>query len=618
MTICPKIYKPFLFPCLCLLGLTWLLAVPSCANVTAGPSGGPKDTLPPVMVKVTPANNSRNFQGKRVELKFNEFPKLKDAFSQIFLSPPQSKRPVAVVRGKSVIVTFAEPLDSATTYSLHFGQSIVDNNEDNPYGSYVYSFSTGAQLDSMLMSGYIVNAQTLLPMENISVFLHPADVDTAIFKSLPKAVGKSDHWGYYMLYNLPHSSFQLYGVEDQNNNYKLESESEMYAFLDSLVQSQEVMVPDSASMKTVSPLDTLGMLARPINHVLYAFKENPTRQMLREKARPADRHFFLTFLSHNAQIISMQVQDVDSASIIRERSFRGDTLRFWLHNNAPDTLKISLRYMRTDSLDQLSPFEEKFNLAKPPVKEESAQEQYANRRNAQNAGQEEVRKDLMEVKITSNPEFVEQDGFRFVFPAYPTQILNEEILLSYTTARKEEIKVSSRFEKDSLNGCIYYLKAQSWVPATEYQLTVPAFAFTDINGFTNDSLTHKVTLPDQGKFGRIGVTLQGEQGSYIVELMSETRDRVIRTLYLQANEKGIFPYLKDGAYTLRITEDRNRNGVWDTGSVKDRLQPERVRFFNFDSGRDLIEIKDARELEQIIDINKIFSNDPARLVPKKK
>ena len=612
-----KTHKAWLIPCCCLLGLAFFMAAPSCANVTAGPSGGLKDTLPPVIVKVSPSNNSRHFQGKRVEIKFNEFPKLKDAFSQIFLSPPQSKRPVAVVRGKSIVVTFAEPLDSATTYSLHYGQSIVDNNEDNPYGSYVYSFSTGAQLDSMFMSGYIVDAQTLLPKENISVFLHPEGVDTAVFKNLPKAVGKSDHWGYYMLYNLPQRSFQLYGVEDQNNNYKLESDSEMYAFLDNLVMPREVMIPDSAGMKPVSPLDTLAMLERPINHTLYVFKENPTRQILREKERPADRHFFLTFLAHDAQIISMQIQDVDSASIIRERSFRGDTLKFWLRQNAPDTLNISLRYMRTDSLDQLSPSDESFKLAKPPVKEESAQEQYASRRIAQNTQTEEARKDLMDLKITSNPEFVEQDGFRFVFPAYPTQLHSEGITLSYTTPRKEVIKTAFSFEKDSLNSCIYYLKAQTWVPTTEYQLMVPASAFTDINGFTNDTLRHKITLPDQKESGRIGLSLQGGQGGYIVDLLPETRDRVIRTLYLRTNEKGIFPYLKDGAYVLRITEDRNQNGVWDTGNLKEGLQPERVRFFSFGDGKDLIEIKDARELEQILDLDKIFSNDPARLIPKK-
>jgi hypothetical protein len=612
-----KKHKALCIPCLVLTGLTWLMAVPSCANVTAGPSGGPKDTLPPVIVRVSPPNESRNFQGKRVEIKFNEFPKLKDAFNQIFLSPPQSKRPVSVARGKSIIVTFAEPLDSATTYSLHFGQSIVDNNEDNPYGSFVYSFSTGNRLDSMLMTGYVVDAQTLLPIENISIFLHPADVDTAVFKKLPKSVGKSDHWGYYMLYNLPDMPFQLFAVEDQNTNYKLETDSEAYAFLDSLVRPNEVMVPDSAGMKQVSPLDTTAMLARPINHTLYAFKEIPLRQMLREKERPADRHFYLTFLSHHAQVISLQIEGVDSTSLIRERSFRGDTLRFWLRQNAPDTLKVKLRYMRTDSLDQLSPFEEQFKLAKPPVKEESAQEQYANRRNAQNAGQEEARKDLLDVKITSNPEFVEQDGFRFTFPAYPVQVRSDDISLSYTTARKEVINTPFSFERDTHNGCIYYLKAHNWVPTTEYQLMVPASAFTDINGFTNDTLSHNVTLPDQGKAGRIGLTLRGGQGGYIVELLSDTRDRLIRKLYLQADEKGSFPYLKDGAYVIRITEDRNGNGAWDTGNLKDRLQPERVRFFSFDDGKDLIEIKDARELEQMIDLDKIFSNDPARLIPKK-
>ena len=590
-----------------IIGLGSLLFSPSCANVSTPPSGGPKDTIPPVLVRTTPDYNAVNFSSKRIELKFNEFPKLNDVINQIYLSPPQAKRPVAVVRGKSVVVTFDAPLDTNTTYALHFGQSIVDNNEGNPFGAYTFSFSTGAVIDSLLLTGYVVDAQTLLPLDNISVMLHIHVTDTTIYKMLPRAMAKTDLWGYFSVMNLKQTPYHLFAVEDLNRNNKYDDNNERIAFLDSLFTPQTVI--DAHHLHRIHTDDTLSMLSRPVERTLYLFKELPKRQVLREKVRPQPRHFFLTFSVPNAQVSSLQIEGVDSLSLIREHSLYRDTLHYWIEGaHVPDTLKVVIHYFKTDSLNQLSIVEEKLALALPGRREgpQSSATQV-----------DTVRTDLLKVEINAKPDFVEQTGFSFSFGAYPVAMEPEQMTLKYTTARNEEETVPFTFIKDSLNGTKYTLIPQKWIPTVSYELKVPQGIFKDVYGYLNDSLNFNVSLPEADKFGSFSFTLKGGEGFYIVELLSNTRDKVVRSVHVPSGGKGVFPYLTDDTYVIRITEDRNGNGVWDTGSVDQQIPPERVRFYRLSNGNDLIEIKDKRELDQTIDIDELFHHDAPPIIPSK-
>jgi len=595
-----------------------LLFSPSCANTSTPPSGGPKDTLPPVLVGTMPPYNSINFSAKRIEVKFNEYVKLNDVVNQIFFSPPQAKRPQAMVRGKSVVVTPSAPLDTNTTYTLYFGQSIVDNNEGNPFGAYSFSFSTGSVLDTLLFSGYAVDARTLLPLDNISIMLHTQDADTTIYKTLPRAMAKTDLWGYFAVLNLKDIPYRVFAVEDLNKNNRYDDNNEMIGFFDSLFIPQTVMVVDSFAMSRIDPKDTLSMLARPIERTLYLFKERPKRQILREKMRPQSRHFYFTFSAPYVQIDSLEIDEIDPLSLICEYTFLRDTVRYWLRGaHVPDTLKGMIYYLKTDSLNQLSPVEERFSLALP--KQNQAQEAPSRGKVQSGVKIDTVRTDtdVLKIDLTAKAEYVEQTGIVFSFSAYPIEFDLEKISFSYQTARDEEIKVPFSFQKDSLNGCLYSLIPEKWTPAVSYNLYIPQGIFTDVYGFKNDSLVQKITLPDADKLGSISVTLLGGNGTYIVELLSENRERVIRTLQLPAEGKGVFPYLPDAMYVIRITEDKNGNGVWDTGNLDQRIQPERVRFYKFANGVETIEIKDQRELEQTIDIEELFDYDVAPIVPAK-
>jgi hypothetical protein len=587
---------------------------PSCSNTGTPPSGGPKDTIPPLLVRTIPIYNAVNFSGKRIEIKFNEYIKLNDAATQIYLSPPQAKRPQSEVRGKSVVVTFPTPLDSNTTYALDFGHSIQDNNEGNPFGTYTFSFSTGSVIDSLLFSGYVVDAQTLLPIENASILLHTQDADTTVYKVLPRALAKTDLWGYYVVSNLKEIPYHVFALEDLNRNHKYEDNNERIAFLDSLFFPKTVMGSDSLHRQRVDPKDTLGMLNRPVERTLYLFKEHPKRQLLREKVRVQPRHFYFTFSAPYAQIDSLQIEGVDFSSLICGHTLFKDTIHYWLSgDHVPDTLKGIVRYLKTDSLKMRSPIEEKFALTLPKPK----QEVQGGNKIQKTAQKDSVHVDFLNIELISKPESVEQTGFLFSFSAYPVQLDPNKITLTYTTTRNESVPVPFTFKRDSLDGCRYSLMPVKWTPAVSYKMQIPQGIFTDVYGFKNDSLAFQTTLPDAENFGSISFTLKGGNGLYIVELLSKTRDRVLNKLLVPADGKGVFPYLSDNSFVIRITEDKNGNGVWDTGSLDQRIQPERVRFYTLSNGVDIIEIKNKLDLEQIIDIEELFDHDAAPIIPTK-
>ena len=229
-----------------LLVVGYSLHTSSCASTKAAPSGGPKDTIPPVVVGAKPLENSTLFpldQGE-IYIEFNEYVQLKDAFKNILLSPPQKKAVKTRIKGKGFVVTFQEPLDSNQTYSLNFGNAIVDNNESNPLYGYSYSFSTGDIVDSLMFSGKVVDYETLFPLENAKVALYIDAKDSTVINDLPKAVAKTDKWGYFTLKNLKPVAYNIFAFSDDNNNNKYDQGSEKIAFLDSTVTPVEVMRAD--------------------------------------------------------------------------------------------------------------------------------------------------------------------------------------------------------------------------------------------------------------------------------------------------------------------------------------------------------------------------------------
>ena len=235
------------------------LCLRACANKGMGPQGGPKDTTPPDILNVTPANGSVNFSGNTIVIQCNEYLQMKDAANQVLMSPPQRRTPTVKALGKKVVVTFEEPLRDSTTYLIDFGKSIRDLNEGNPIESYAYAFSTGPQIDTLQMSGVLINAENLNPISDMLIGIHDDLRDSAFLNKVFVSIARTDEKGHFTLRNLHAGKYHIYALNDISKDYVYQP-GEGLAFSDSLFIpiAIDTFVIDVPEQKTDSlPLDSL-------------------------------------------------------------------------------------------------------------------------------------------------------------------------------------------------------------------------------------------------------------------------------------------------------------------------------------------------------------------------
>ena len=581
----------------------------SCANTSTPPEGGPKDTIPPVIVEVVPANNAlfhpRDIKHSQVSFEFDEYVALNNPGANIFLSPPQSKPPTAKIKGKRVIVSFAEPLDSNKTYSLSLGEAIKDNNEGNPFAPYTHSFSTGDYIDSLFVSGNIVEASSMLPMPNITVLFHTDPSDSAIFKVRPKAAAKSDLWGYFTVRNLPADTvYRVFAIEDLNNNNLYDPDQERVAFLDTLVIPSSIMRDSIPELIPVNMKDTAACLSRPAQLFLSMFKEVSQRQFLRAKERVSRRQMYLKFAAPYPQIDSLIIDGIPEEKIIKEYNFYRDSITIWINEQGGvhDTLRMRLTYMRTDdSLNILVPVTDTIRMIRPKGK--MVENRFGDM-------VEEV-DTLAAYKVDAAPENIDQNGIIITFESPMIVTPFDSITIMAKNTREQVTPAPFTVEQDTADIKKYVLRLQEkLVPGFEYTLRIPDSVFMDIDGIYCDSLVQKISLPQDDKLSSLTVEAKNVNEKYMVELVDEKRTTVYRTYQIDSAAVLEFPYLKAGKYSLRITEDKNGNGQVDTGSLLDRKQPEKVLMFKVNSslGNDayIMDIPERTELIQTIDIGEMF------------
>ncbi len=575
----------------------------SCANTTGSPTGGPKDTIPPVITLVVPDSNSVNVPTVKttITIGFNEYVQIKEADKNIVMSPPQKKRPKTKIKGKSVVVSFHEDLDSNQTYTLYFGPAIVDNNEGNVLSNYVYSFSTGDKLDSMIYSGNVLDYSTLLPQKGITVALYSQPTDSSVLKNIPDAVTKTDEWGYFCFRNLKSIPYALFAFNDMNNNNLYDPGVETIGFADSLITPTVVFRENLPQVARYNIKDTLNCLRRPSQTDVYLFEEKSTVQFIRSYDRYTQRGSYIKFNASNVVIDSFAIKGIKDREIIKEFNQTFDSLSFWINSPAklPDTLFLGIKYHKTDSVGNNVPTVENLKLVAPREKKEEKQ---------QRNNRDEKRKDLLEFDLSANPKTVEQNGYVFEFPE-PLVCAGFDSL-SLTTSTPKGLKSIEKFTvvQDSTNIRKYSLyPVEPFKPGNDYQLKIPQAVFKDINGFTNDSLDSKLILPTDDKLCSITLNMTNVKNRYIVELVNEARNRVFRKYTITSDAVLSFPYLDKGNYSIRITEDKNNNELLDTGSLLEKRQPEKVRLYQLPDGNEILVLEERMDIDQSIDIEMLFS-----------
>ena len=571
----------------------------SCANTTTPPSGGPKDTIAPVIVKLDPADGTIKVPTRKtkLELTFNEYVVVKDPKS-LYLSPPLEKAPKYKIQNKSVVVYFENDLDSNKTYTLDLTNAIADNNEGNMYPGFTLVFSTGDQIDSMMLTGTVQDCNTLQPLKGATVMLYKDHADSAIFLKRPDAAVKTDDWGYFCLRNIKDTVYRMYAIIDENNNNLYEAETEKVAFIDTLVVPKMKVNDTIPELKKFDMKDTLNCLSRKSEYELNIFREKPSKQMIVNKERIGERTAYITFMAPYAQIDSIWMRGVPREKLITQFNLEQDSLEIWVNDprKQPDTLFLYVNYMKTDTLGVLNPFTEELKLVKPRTLP------------GKTARKDIKKEDTTAVfTIDAKPENVEQYGFVMEFKYPVVKSAFDSLGFRFLNPRQQESTGEYTVTQDSLNLRKYVVRPKAkLLPGYEYFLKVPHRKFQDVNGFYNDSTEIKVTLPNDDKLSTMTLKMSNVKNKYIVDLLDEKRTNVLRSYIIESDQDLVFPYLKTGKYSVRITEDLNRNGLVDTGILLEHKQPEKVRFYKLEDGTFLIDIPEMVEVEQNIDVEAIF------------
>ena len=575
----------------------------SCANTKASPTGGPKDTIPPVIVGVQPDWGDTAFpltDGKS-RVKFNEYTVVKDAQS-ILLSPPHKKKPKTKVKGKEIVVTFPDTLRPNTTYTIDFGQGLADNNEGNIAPKYVYAFSTGDTLDSMYICGTVLDAENLTPVKKALVSLYTDFRDSSAMLQLPAAAGRTDDWGFFTIRNIKPRHYWIYACTDENNDYLYQLGDEKIGFLNDSIIPTTVMRDSIYELMSFNMKDTLLCQARKGQVELAVFKEFQSKQYIKDKGRKNLRQGYVTFSAPNVELKSFQILGVDSTDIIKQYSPQRDSFDFWLNSQYPpeDSLFMTVVYMKTDSTGNLALTSE--NIAAAVSREVAAK---AKTEEGIKAAEADT---LTDLKINLVEANVEQDGITLEFTVPIVEMELDSIVLLTTNTRNQTDTTTFSFVSDTTSILKYLIQnSEEYKPGYKYELIIPEATFWDVYHRKNKAAKKEFQLPNTENLNTLTINLTGTNGKrYLVELTDDSCKKVFRKYEVLEDGTFYFPYIQDGKYSIRFTEDRNNNGLFDTGNLLKWQQSERMKLYKLSDGTSKFEIKEQMDIIQDIDLTTLF------------
>ncbi len=495
----------------------------SCAQIVPL-TGGEKDIESPKELESTPKNGSLNFAEKEITVEFDEFIQLQNLQSQFLVSPLMEEKPEVVVKGKKLVIKLQDTLQPNTTYSLNFGEAIVDITENNPIPNYKYVFSTGNYLDSLTYSGTVVNAFDLTPKEKTFVLLYNQFEDSVPYKELPRYVSITDKEGKFSISNIANGTYKVFAISDINSNYLFDLPNEEIAFLDTAIQIETNKAGD----------------------LLYAFEEDNVQQYVvkSENKTYSKISLILNKATEDLNIETLSDDLPDNWGII-DRNTTNDSITIWLTQRLEidrlalvvgdsggviDTVTISLmsdKKFEETTLSINTNVSSSFHLNQPII-----------------------------IRVNR-----------------PTTIQNLDSILLL----EDSVEVNINIQKlDSINKNFkidYPFKEN-----TNYRLLIPSNAFQDYFGLSNDTLISDFKTKSISDYGTIALTVTPNfNAPYIVQLMKN--NKIVRENYAEGEKIINYEYLQPANYELKLIVDNNNDQKWTTGLYLDNRQPEKVIYY---------------------------------------
>ena len=525
------------------LAIAFSLVMLSCASIQK-PQGGPRDRTPPKLLKATPENMTRNFKSKIIELQFDEFFKLSNQYAEISMSPAMEKSPEYKIRQKKLEIDFRDSLQKNTTYVINFGKAIADVNEGNVLKNFTYVFSTGSHIDSLSMSGSVTNTETQAKEKEATVMLFPLKQDSLFGKKKPLIFTSTDSSGNFSLNNLAEGDYKIYALKEVSPNKIYDNDQELIAFLKNPIHLSK---------------DTSNISLR-------LFKQTPAKFRVMEKHTDPDGKLFFKF---NKPLFELSVKITYPAGIDETKyvdiSATKDTALVYLTNTKYDSIRVAF-------FDKGKPLDTVF--LRKGIKEtftRSISFKY-------NLGNGDLLKPGSDLQIKSNE---------------PIDSFNPELI----GITEDSVNVNFNTTKDALNPKFLNVKYR-WRQGATYKLTINEGAVTDIYGDKNKIALRKFAINKPENYGTLTIKLNVPDTSrYYVAQILNVQKNILRTITFNKSTPVILKDYLTGKYLVRIIYDDNKNGVWDSGSVKLGTQPEKIWLYDKE-----INLRANWETEEAVDI----------------
>ena len=487
------------------------------------PEGGPKDEIPPFLLKAEPKQNSVNFSEKRIRLYFNEYIKLKDFRKQLVVSPPIDKALYSITpqsgASKYIQIDINDSLPKNTTYVFNFGQSIVDNNEGNPLPFFKYVFSTGEHIDSLRVFGNIKSAFKRNPDNFISTFLYPFDEnfnDSLVFNSIPNYIGSTLDSTNYEMTNLKKGKYLLVAIKDINNNYKFDPAFEQIGFISNLI---DLPINDSLNIEV--------------------FKENLPFKSFKPFLESNNRvGFGFSGIYSNVTIELLNNFGKEIKSVLTKNKEK-DTLSYWFNDIKYDSLNFVVNNNK-----QKDYYTVKFK---------------------------EIEKDSLIISSSIQNNIELNEKFK-LFSNIPLDSINTEYI---KLINKDSISIPFKAAIDKNNFDIVF--DFELLPNDKYYLSVFPNAVTDFFKSSNDTLNYSFSTRSRADYGTIKARIENVVNFPIIVQLSNEKEEIIQENILASyNDPCVFENILPSKYFIRIIEDANKNNKWDTGDFLKKISPEKT------------------------------------------
>lgn len=509
----------------------------ACARV-GSLSGGERDEQPPRLIYLNPPMKATNVNTQRLILEFDEFVALKNANQEMVISPPLNEAPTFKLKQKKLVVEWQDTLQENTTYLFQFGNGVVDFNEGNVWDSNLVVFSTGPVIDSLELSGELIDAFTMQPVAEAWVMLYRQNIDSLPLTTLPNYFAKSDEQGKFTLKYLRSGDYKIFALVDENGGYKYDVPTELHGYQAALVRP----VPPNDSLDSTN-IKLRMFVAEDTLQYLKSFQQNKSLGLKLMFNRPVD----------SLKIEELTLQQ-DPALWIRDWSKSNDTLNLWF----PTSFEYDSLWVRLVA----EGIEDTLFLTKPG-----------------NTGRGKTKKAEEE---DDESKVVLKSNARPKLPYFKPWVLKSKTPLD-TNIRwsrmlfvegKDTMAMPAKLAGNSI------VIDHPWKQDREYRIFIPDSTIFDLYGHTNDTIKLTTTTTRSEDYGEVVVNYElPASPQYLWELLSEDGKLVQRMTFNASNGSVAHPHMKPGKYQIRLVLDANSNGKWDTGKYPDQ-QPESVIYFD--------------------------------------